>query len=85
MDHQDLLHAMHASTAELCNCRYVLAYIETSQGVAKGERVWQLAFGSGALSEKSTLTALRVDFHPAITHTAWCCYVSTLLLLLSTA
>ena len=76
---------MYVGTAELCNCRYVLAYIETSQGVAKGEKVWQLAFGSGALSEKSTLTALRVQiFTLQITHTAWCCCVSTLLLLLST-
>ena len=28
-------------------CRYVLAYIETSRGVRKGDKVWQLAFGSG--------------------------------------
>lgn len=26
---------------------YVLAYIETFRGVAAGDRVWQLGFGSG--------------------------------------
>ena len=43
---------MYVGPAEVCSCRYVLAYIETSRGVAKGEKVWQLAFGSGALSER---------------------------------
>jgi hypothetical protein len=27
--------------------RYVLSYVETFKGVAKGDRVWQLSFGSG--------------------------------------
>jgi hypothetical protein len=27
--------------------RYVLSYVETFKGVAKGARVWQLSFGSG--------------------------------------
>ena len=31
----------------LACCRYVLAYIETAQGLRRGDRVWQLAFGSG--------------------------------------
>ena len=29
------------------HCRYVLTYIETKRGVRRGDRVWQLAFGSG--------------------------------------
>lgn len=28
-------------------CRYVLACIETQVGIRRGDRVWQLAFGSG--------------------------------------
>ena len=28
-------------------CRYAWSYIETFQGVKKGDRVWQLGFGSG--------------------------------------
>lgn len=28
-------------------CRYVLAYIQTKRGLRRGDRVWQLAFGSG--------------------------------------
>ena len=28
-------------------CRYVLSYIETLKGVARGAKVWQLSFGSG--------------------------------------
>ena len=28
-------------------CRYAWSYVETFQGVKKGDRVWQLAFGSG--------------------------------------
>lgn len=49
----------------LC-CRYELAYIET-QGLARGQRVWQLAFGSGFKFNSAVLVANRGinEAHPA--------------------
>eukprot|EP00887_Chlorella_sp_A99_P006245 scaffold3.g6245.t1 len=38
---------------------YVLANIETKQGVRKGERVWQIAFGSGFKCNSAVWRALR--------------------------
>jgi 3-ketoacyl-CoA synthase len=47
---------------------YVLANIETKRGVAKGERVWQIAFGSGFKCNSAVWRALR----PVNTrHGAW--------------
>lgn len=40
-------------------CRYELAYIESTQGVARGQRVWQLAFGSGFKFNSAVLQAHR--------------------------
>ncbi len=28
-------------------CRYVLSYMESFEGVRRGDRIWQLGFGSG--------------------------------------
>jgi hypothetical protein len=39
--------------------RYELAYIESTQGVARGQRVWQLAFGSGFKFNSAVLQAHR--------------------------
>jgi hypothetical protein len=39
--------------------RYVLAYIETFRGVAKGDVVWQLGFGSGFKCNSAIWTANR--------------------------
>jgi 3-ketoacyl-CoA synthase len=40
---------------------YDLAFIETFQGVAAGQRAWQLAFGSGFKFNSSVLVANRCD------------------------
>ncbi len=44
-----------------CRCfRYVLAYIESSRrGVRRGERLWQLSFGSGFKCNSAVWTANR--------------------------
>jgi hypothetical protein len=48
--------------------RYVLANIETKVGVRRGERVWQIAFGSGFKCNSAVWRALR----PVSTrHEAW--------------
>ena len=46
---------------------YVLAWIEALEGVARGDRVWQIAFGSGFKVNSAVLRARRavVDAHPA--------------------
>ena len=46
---------------------YVLAWIESLEGVARGDRVWQIAFGSGFKVNSAVLRARRVidDVHPA--------------------
>lgn len=38
---------------------YILARIESTTGVARGERVWQIAFGSGFKCNSAVWTALR--------------------------
>jgi hypothetical protein len=62
----------------------VLAYIETFQGLAAGDRVLQLAFGSGFKCNSLVWSANRsFKFqHPAWqVRTSKCCRVSLLLLL----
>jgi hypothetical protein len=50
-------------------CRYELAYIESNPaGVARGQRVWQLAFGSGFKFNSCVLVANK---RVQETHTAW--------------
>lgn len=46
---------------------YVLAWIEALQGVRAGDRVWQIAFGSGFKVNSAVWTARRAiaDAHPA--------------------
>ena len=50
-----------------CACRCELAYIESTQGLVRGQRVWQLAFGSGFKFNSAVLQANRriQDHHPA--------------------
>ena len=45
----------------------MLANIETKQGVRKGERVWQIAFGSGFKCNSAVWKAMRNvnSRHPA--------------------
>jgi 3-ketoacyl-CoA synthase len=47
--------------------RYVLAYIESHKGLARGERVWQLGFGSGFKCNSAVWRANRriKDMHEA--------------------
>lgn len=50
-------------------CRYELAYIESrAAGVARGQRVWQLAFGSGFKFNSCVLVANK---RVQEAHTAW--------------
>ena len=51
-----------------CARRYVLSSIETKRGVKRGDRVWQIAFGSGFKCNSAVWRALR----PVNTqHEAW--------------
>ena len=48
-------------------CRYVLSNIESKKTVHRGDRVWQIAFGSGFKCNSAVWRALRTihDEHPA--------------------
>lgn len=48
--------------------RYVLANIETKIGVKRGDRVWQIAFGSGFKCNSAIWRALR---HVDTAHSVW--------------
>ena len=48
--------------------RYVLANIETTRGVARGDRVWQIAFGSGFKCNSAIWRARR---NICKQHSAW--------------
>ena len=48
--------------------RYVLANIETLKGVRRGDRVWQISFGSGFKCNSAVWKALR---HVNKKHDAW--------------
>lgn len=71
------LHVASSSCCVTCMCdrpsaaplyRYELAYVESTQGVARGQRVWQLAFGSGFKFNSAVLQATRrISDH----HSAW--------------
>ena len=49
-------------------CRYAWAYTETMQGVKKGDKLWQLAFGSGFKCNSAVWQALKPIKTP---HDAW--------------
>ena len=60
---------MLCSVIEYClPCRYVLSNIETRQGLARGDRVWQIAFGSGFKCNSAVWRALRSTNEQ---HKAW--------------
>lgn len=50
-----------------CQCRYVLSNIESKKTVRRGDRVWQIAFGSGFKCNSAVWRSLRTinDQHPA--------------------
>lgn len=48
--------------------RYAWSYVETFQGVKRGDRVWQLAFGSGFKCCSAVWVALRKNDEK---HDAW--------------
>jgi 3-ketoacyl-CoA synthase len=48
--------------------RYVLAHIESKKGVKKGDKVWQIAFGSGFKCNSAVWKALR---NVSSKHEAW--------------
>lgn len=48
--------------------RYVLANIESKKGVRKGDKVWQISFGSGFKCNSAVWTALRNNYTK---HEAW--------------
>ena len=54
-------------TKQKTTTRYVLAYIESYKGVRKGDRVWQMGFGSGFKCNSSVWKANRRinDMHSA--------------------
>ena len=58
----------------MCTHRYAWSYVETLQGVKRGDHLWQLAFGSGFKCNSAVWRALRpikVD-HDAWTDTVSC-------------
>lgn len=59
--------ALVVACAALCSVWYELAYIESMSGLKAGQRVWQLAFGSGFKFNSAVLVANRNfrTFHPA--------------------
>jgi 3-ketoacyl-CoA synthase len=60
---------LHALPTHTPRHRYVLSYIEsTGAGVAKGDRIWQLGFGSGFKCNSAVWRALR---RVKETHGAW--------------
>ena len=62
-----LLSRLANLSAGIC-CRYAWTYVETFQGVKKGDRVWQLAFGSGFKCCSAVWVALKNN---AEKHDAW--------------
>ena len=65
--------ALNASTQDperaACQtcCRYILAYLESTIGIRRGSRTWQMAFGSGFKVNSAVWRALGNNTfqHPA--------------------
>ncbi len=49
-------------------CRYVLSNIESKRGIRKGDRIWQIAFGSGFKCNSAVWRSMRNNNQQ---HTAW--------------
>ena len=49
-------------------CRYILANIETKRGVKRGDRIWQIGFGSGFKCNSAVWHAMRNNTEA---HIAW--------------
>ena len=54
-------------TSCIC-CRYVLSNIESKRGIRKGDRIWQIAFGSGFKCNSAVWRSMRNNNQQ---HTAW--------------
>ena len=65
---QPALLCMGVSVRLLFARRYAWTYVETFQGVKKGDRVWQLAFGSGFKCCSAVWVALKKNDEK---HDAW--------------
>lgn len=68
LDANSMLLTLDSSpTLYACGCRYVLSNIESKRTVHRGDRVWQIAFGSGFKCNSAVWRALRTihDEHPA--------------------
>lgn len=49
-------------------CRYVLSNIESTRGIRKGDRIWQIAFGSGFKCNSAVWRSMRNNNQQ---HEAW--------------
>ena len=49
-------------------CRYVLSNIESKKGIRKGDRIWQIAFGSGFKCNSAVWRSMRNNHQQ---HEAW--------------
>ena len=63
-----LLHAQDFDSHRLAWCRYVLSNIESKRGIRKGDRIWQIAFGSGFKCNSAVWRSMRNNNQQ---HTAW--------------
>ena len=65
---RELWHEGGQTEHRLRSCRYAWTYVETTQGVKKGDRVWQLGFGSGFKCCCAVWVALKKNDEK---HDAW--------------
>lgn len=63
-----LLHAHDFDFDRVALCRYVLSNIESKRGIRKGDRIWQIAFGSGFKCNSAVWRSMRNNNQQ---HTAW--------------
>ena len=62
------LHTLDSDSDRVAWCRYVLSNIESKRGIRKGDRIWQIAFGSGFKCNSAVWRSMRNNNQQ---HTAW--------------